>query len=127
MGKLVGLLVVLAGVGGFVGLALKFAGGTGLRYDELDGEAIFRRLCTQCHGPDGRAVGRPGETFAGKRAHWDESKLLEYLRNPAAYQRKDGRLTGRYMPPIDGTMPDDARGRLVKHVLSLMEGLEGKQ
>lgn len=117
-------VAVALGVGGLFWAVLKFSGGTGLRYDEMDGAAIYDRLCSQCHGPDGRAVGRAGASYRGKREFWDEATLLEYLRNPAAYQRTNSRLKGRYMPPIDGTMPQDARLRLVRHVLGVMDGLE---
>lgn len=111
--------------GAMIAAVLRFAGGGGLRYEEMDGAAIYRRLCSQCHGPDGRAVGRAGASYRDKRQYWDEASLLEYLADPAAFQRKDSRLRGRYMPPIDGTMPADARLRLVRHVLGIMDGLDG--
>ncbi len=104
---------------------LRFTGGPARGYQEMDGAAIYGRLCSQCHGPDGRAVARPGASYRDKRKHWDEETLLEYLEDPAAFQKKSSRLRGQYMPPIDGTMPQDARLRLVRHVLCLMDGLDG--
>lgn len=124
-GALLAAAAVLLLGGGMLLAVLRFAGGGGLRYEEMDGAAIYARLCSQCHGPDGRAVGRAGASYRDKRQYWTEASLLEYLADPAAFQRKDARLRGRYMPPIDGTMPADARSRLVRHVLGVMDGLEG--
>lgn len=111
--------------GAMIWSALRFSGGAALRYQEMDGAAIYDRLCSQCHGSDGRAVGRAGASYRGKRRYWNEKSLLEYLADPAAFQRKDSRLKGQYMPPIDGTMPVAARLRLARYVLGVMDGLEG--
>lgn len=115
---------VLLGLGAVFWVALEFAGPGGARYAAMDGAAIYERLCSRCHGDDGRGRGGLGASYAGKRGFWDEASLLRYLRDPAAFQRKDARLGARYMPPVDGTMPQDARKRLVEHVFGLMEALD---
>ena len=116
--------IVLVG-GAMISAVIRISGGPDLRYQDMDGAAIYNRLCTQCHGPDGRALGKAGASYRGKRQYWTEESLLEYVADPAAFQRRDPRLRGQYMPPIDGTMPAEARLRLVRHVLSLMDELEG--
>ena len=119
------ILLVLAGIvgiGGLFALAMQFGGVSTDAYKKMDGAQLYARLCVQCHGPDGG--GRTGASYRGKRQHWDETKLLEYLRNPAAYQRKVTHLQGKYMPPLAGNMPMEARKRLVAHVLGIMDGLE---
>ncbi|MEC8494234.1 MAG: cytochrome c [Planctomycetota bacterium] len=124
-GAIIASAAVTLVVGAMVWSVLRFSGGHSLRYEEMDGAAIYDRLCSQCHGPDGRAVGRAGASYRDKRQYWTEESLLDYLADPAAFQRNDSRLRGRYMPPIDGTMPRDARLRLARHVLGVMDGLEG--
>ena len=115
--------VAIVGIG-TIWSVLRFAGGRSLHYQDMDGAAIYDRLCSQCHGPDGRAVGGAGASYRGKRRFWTEESLLEYVADPAAFQRKDSRLKGQYMPPIDATMPAEARLRLVRYVLSVMDELE---
>lgn len=95
-------------------------------YDGKTGEEIYSRVCETCHGRDGKAVGRDGGSYRAKRKHWSEETLLEYIDNPEVYKRqgKGSHLQGRYMVPVDKYMPDDARRRVVKHVLKLMDALE---
>ena len=93
-------------------------------YDEMTGEQVYARLCAFCHGEDGRALKGTGESYLGKRKYWTEESLLEYIRNPAAYKKKAPHLKGTYMPPINGTISEEARQRLVGHVLELMDALE---
>lgn len=95
-------------------------------YADRSGEEIYARLCTQCHGDEGRALHGRGGTYLGKRKYWTRETLLEYLDDPQAYKRKAPHLTtSRYMPPISGAVPAEARVRLVDHVLGLMDALDG--
>lgn len=95
-------------------------------YADRSGEEIYARLCTQCHGDEGRALHGRGGTYLGKRKYWTRETLLEYLEDPQAYKRKAPHLTtSRYMPPISGAVPADARVRLADHVLGLMDALDG--
>ena len=89
----------------------------------MSGEDIFKVSCAQCHGPRGEGTGS-APTYRAKRRYWDEEKLLEYIRNPSAYKKKAPHLGNRHMNAVDGTMPDDARRRLVGHVLELMDSYE---
>ena len=119
------ILLVLAGIAGIVGLFLlvmQFGGISTERYNSMTGEEMYARLCAHCHGPDGG--GKTGATYRGKREFWNEAELLEYLKHPAAYQRKNPRLQGRFMPPLDSSMPLEARKRLVAHVLGMMDNLK---
>lgn len=108
----------------FLGLSALLATGCGLGrdYTGMSGEEIFKVSCAQCHGLRGQGGSAP--TYRAKRQYWDEEKLLEYIHNPAAYKKKAPHLTGRHMNPVDGTMPEDARRRLVEHVLELMDSYE---
>lgn len=127
MNKIIVLVLAgLVGIGGLFFLALQFGGISTAAYDKMTGEEIFTRICSQCHGVDGVITHGKGETYTGKRQYWDEEKLLRYIKNPTAYQRKNSRLKGRYMPPVDGTMPLAARQRLAAHVLGLMDELEAE-
>lgn len=95
-------------------------------YDGLDGAALFRHSCMICHGSDGRATSGGAPSYRGVRKDWDAEKLLAYIDDPDGYKRanRPPRLGKRYMPPVDRFMPEDARRRLVEHVLKIMTSLE---
>lgn len=94
-------------------------------YEQLSGEQIYARLCTQCHGTEGRALHGRGGSYLGKRKYWTRATLLEYLEDPQAYKRKAPHLSAaKYMPPLNRYVPPAARERLVDHVLGLMDALE---
>ena len=66
-----------------VALALVSAGCDGpSAYQDLSGERIYSRLCTQCHGEQGRALHGRGGSYLGKRKYWTRETLLEYLDDP---------------------------------------------
>lgn len=94
-------------------------------YEQLSGAQIYERLCTQCHGPEGRALHGRGGSYLGKRKYWTRATLLEYLEDPQAYKRKAPHLSSaKYMPPLTPYVQGEARARLVDHVLGLMDALE---
>ncbi|MEL6428451.1 MAG: c-type cytochrome [Planctomycetota bacterium] len=95
-------------------------------YEGVDGETLYKRACLSCHGKDGRAMAGGAPSYRGIRKDWDEEKLLGYIDNPQRYKRanRPPRLGKRYMPPVDRRMPEDARRRLIAHVLGLMDALE---
>lgn len=94
-------------------------------YADRSGEEIYTRLCSHCHGDEGRALHGRGGTYLGKRKHWTRETLLEYLDDPQAYKRKAPHLTAsKYMPPISRHVPEDARLRVADHVLALMDALD---
>jgi len=117
-----------AGIGSGLVLALALLLGScdgPSTYQDLSGERIYHRLCTQCHGEQGRALHGRGGTYLGKRKYWTQETLLEYLEDPQAYKRKAPHLSAsRYMPPLNPHVPAEARVRLVDHVLGLMDALE---
>jgi len=103
-------------------------GDPGAMYAEMDGEALYRLRCMQCHGPEGKGLAA-NPSYRGVRDDWSAETLLEYIDDPAAFKRTDAaprRLRGsaKYMPPVDRHMPADARERLVEHALGLMDALK---
>ena len=97
---------------------------SGSIYDEMSGAEVYKRLCSLCHGQEGRALTGTGASYLGKRQYWSEQTLLEYIDNPAAYKQKAPHLPGKYMPAISRTVSAEARQKLVAHVLELMDALE---
>jgi mono/diheme cytochrome c family protein len=59
------------------------------------GADVFKsQACSTCHGPDG--AGTPfGPPLQGTKGFWTREKLVEYLKNPAAYTEKDPRLSAQ--------------------------------
>jgi mono/diheme cytochrome c family protein len=99
---------------------------SGSQYAEMSGAEIYRRLCAQCHGPEGRAMTGLANSYVGKRDLWTEETLLRWLDDPRGYKPNVPHLKSskRYMPPLSRSVPEEARKRLVAHVLGQMEALE---
>lgn len=115
--------------GALLALAVvSLAGGCGGSvYDTMSGEEVYRRLCAQCHGPRGRAMGGVGNSFVEKRQYWTEETLAAYLADPKAYRKQVPHLAGstKIMPALNPNIPTATRDRLVEHVLGLMDDLAG--
>lgn len=96
-------------------------------YASMDGEALYRQACLQCHGPQGKGTAS-APSYRGIRDDWTAERLLLYIDDPAAFKRTDlapRHLRGseKYMQPVDFYMPPDARERLVEYALGLMDEL----
>lgn len=126
----VALALALAALAASVatGLGATGCGDPGAMYADMDGEALYRLRCLQCHGPEGKGLAA-NPSYRGVRDDWTARTLLEYIDDPGAFKRTDAaprRLRGsaKYMPPVDRHMPQEARERLVEHVLGLMDELK---
>lgn len=79
--------------------------------------------CITCHGKDGQ--GTPmAPTLHGKGTLWTRETLVEYLKNPTEYIRKDARLKEQKKQysqtmPVYGMLPPAELEVLADHVLSL--------
>lgn len=85
------------------------------------GEKVYRtEPCVGCHGEQ-RQGGRLAPPLAGLARHWDEEKLVRFLRDPVAFAQQDRRiraLAARYpsrMPPVNTS--DPAKLRALAHYL----------
>ena len=87
----------------------------------LWGGGYARLGCTGCHGPRGEG-GPAAPALGGLGRHWEEERLLAYLRDPDTVKAGDPRLvalSGSYplrMPPIKGV----ADGELLELVRDLL-------
>lgn len=113
----IGILLASAAVGGLFWTAQMQVKNTD--WSALPAEDVYSRLCATCHGADGTAPTGTANSLKGKRRYWDVPKLVEYMGNPLGYAKakSDGRLGKRYMQPIPGHVPMDARERLAQFVL----------
>lgn len=92
---------------------------------ERSGKELFQlQGCTLCHGKEGE--GSPlGPELRGVSAHWTKATLVEYLRDPQAYQQKDERLKAnlqRYrMQPMPkyGMLAPEQLEKIAEHVLDM--------
>jgi mono/diheme cytochrome c family protein len=73
------------------------------------GEKLFRRHCVECHGADGRGIGKAGNLQAPHVQTKSPAELVEYLRN--------GNLW-RGMPSWAG-MPEERRWQIVAYLKTL--------
>lgn len=93
-----------------------------LPLDQQTGAQLYTSQgCHRCHSSDGSGgYFGTGPSLQTKRAFWDEAELVRYLADPAAYAATDERLGSRSMAAF-GHLDEAARGRLARHVLSLMK------
>jgi mono/diheme cytochrome c family protein len=73
------------------------------------GEKLFRRHCVECHGADGRGIGKAANLRAPEVQTKSPAELVEYLRN--------GNLW-RGMPSWAG-MPEERRWQIVAYLKTL--------
>ncbi len=93
----------------FIAVASAVACGRALVVDPATREAgarVYRsEPCAGCHGEE-RAGGRLAPPLRGLAQHWDEEKLVRFLRDPVAFRQDDSRIrsmAARYpskMPPV---------------------------
>lgn len=83
--------------------------------------ATYRMHCSMCHGATGSGVTGLGPDLRDKGEHWDEERLLAYLRDPKGFAEQVPRLGTRPMPALANSVTDEDAGELARHVLSLMQ------
>ena len=122
-------LLIFAGILGVflivaVGAFKVILGGGTADYASLTGAELYGKLCQQCHGR--RGLGGAGNSYAGKRDYWDKESLLAYIANPPKVKRTMPHLRNskKAMPAIPLRVPQEARERLVIHIIEMMENLE---
>ena len=121
MGGIFGLLAAIT-----AGAFMAMGGGGAVDYGSLTGAEVYGKLCSTCHGKRGTAPSGAANSYVRKRAFWDTESLLAYIANPPAVQKKMPHLarSKRAMTPIPRSVPQEARERLVAHVLQLMDDLK---
>lgn len=127
-GRAVALAVAALAISVAAGIGATGCGDPGAMYADMDGAALYRLRCLQCHGPEGEGLAA-NPSYRGVRDDWSAETLLAYIDDPGAFKRTEDaparlRSSAKYMPPVDPHMPEDARQRLVEHVLGLMDALK---
>lgn len=78
--------------------------------------------CVTCHGMDAHGTNMAPD-LRGKAQHWTREKLVEYLKNPPEYIRKDDRLREQKKSyslnmPLYGILRVEELQNLADHVLA---------
>lgn len=89
------------------------------------GRELFQlQGCVLCHGKEGEGTAL-GPVLHGASAHWTKATLVEYLRDPHAWQQKDPRLKANLekfrtqpMPKYD-MLEQEQLEKIADHVLGL--------
>ena len=75
------------------------------------GEKLFRRHCAECHGADGRGIGKAANLQAPHVQTKSPTELVEFLRNGDLW---------RGMPSWAG-MPEERRWQIVAYIKTLRQ------
>lgn len=96
---------------------------TGADADLAQGKSLYLSAgCTLCHGQNGEG-GVAGPALAGLAAHWDETRLSQFIADPSAFVKQDARLAqqaAKYPLPMaaQGNLSEADRLLLARYLLS---------